>query len=236
MSLLTDLEVSRQYPAREIRVRRGDEALVLGPTLMTDAEAIATAADASKAALKAFMPWAHFPQNELSQLQRLRGVEADYFAGRDLTMGLFREVPGGRRELVVMVGLHPRVPLNPTALEVGYWAPTRFAGQGYTTFAVKLVVTYAFDKLGADRVQVMCDQANAASRRVIEKCGFAFEGVFRNVTPPITPDLVAHGYAATGLCPMYALFPDTFSALPWVAETRASMRYVNLAGYELPQR
>jgi len=234
MSLLADLEVSRMYPAREIRVRRGEEELVLGPTLMTDADAIALAAKESNAELRPFMPWAHFPQNEISQLQRLRTTEADYFAGRELVMGLFREIPGARRELVVMVGLHARVPLNPTALEVGYWAPTKFTKQGFTTFAVKLVVTYAFDKLGADRVQVMCDEANVASRRVIEKCGFALEGVLRNVTPSITPDLVAGGYAATGRHPMYALFPDTFAALPWTEETRAQMRYVNLAGYEVP--
>lgn len=130
-----------------------------------------------------------------------------------------------------MVGLHPRVPLNPSGLEVGYWAPTPHAGRGYTTFAVQCLVLYAFDKLASTRVQVMCDEANTASRRVIEKCGFAFEGVLRNLMVPATPELAAAGYELTGRFPMYALFPDTFDALPWVEAVRAGMRYENLAGH-----
>ncbi|MBK6518477.1 MAG: GNAT family N-acetyltransferase [Polyangiaceae bacterium] len=230
---LKDLPITRAHPARLIRTRYRGEELTLGPTLVTDAEEIADALNASLPELKRFMPFAHVQQTALTQLERLRGAEADYFAGRDLTMGLFRERPSARRELVAMVGLHPRVPLNPRGLELGYWAPTRAAGQGTTTFAAKTAIVYAFDKLGADRVQVMCDEANTRSRRVIEKCGFALEGVLRNLTPEPAPELVANGYVSTGRHPMLALFPDTFAALPWVAEVRAAMRYVNLAGHEV---
>jgi RimJ/RimL family protein N-acetyltransferase len=233
MSSLPELPISRAHPARLIHVRFRGEALVLGPTLMTDAEAIVEGIEASLPELRRFMPWSHLPQTVQGQLERLRGVEADYFAGRELTMGLFRERPGARRELLAMVGLHPRVPLNPRSLEVGYWAPTPHAKKGFTTFGVKCALVYAFDKLGSDRVQVMTDEANAGSRRVIEKCGFAFEGLLRNMTAAPSAALVAGGYVATGRNPMYALFPDTFAALPWVAEVRASMRWVNLAGYEV---
>lgn len=233
MHSLRELPVSRAYPARLIRARFRGEELVLGPTLVTDAEEIAEALNQSLPELKSFMPFAHAPQTALTQLERLRGAEADYFAGRDLVMALFRERPGERRELVTMAGLHPRVPLNPRALELGYWTPTRSAGRGYATFAAQALLVYAFDKLGADRVQVMCDEANAKSRRVIDKCGFALEGTLRNVAAAPSPELTAGGFVSSGRNPMFALFPDTFAAQPWVAEVRGALRYVNLAGHEL---
>jgi RimJ/RimL family protein N-acetyltransferase len=196
---------------------------------MTDAEEIVAAIEASLPELRAFMPWAHAPQTLEGQLERLRVGEAKYFAGEELVMGLFREPT-----MLTMVGLHPRVPLNPRGLEIGYWAPTGHAGKGYTTLAVKIALLYAFDKLGADRVQVGCDQTNLASKRVIEKCGFAFEGVQRNILVAATPELVAAGYRGTAHNPSYALFPDTLEALPWVGELRARLEYENLAGHVVP--
>lgn len=231
---LRELPVSRAHPARALLVQRDGATLELAPTTMADAEEIADAIAASLPELRRFMPWAHVPQTALGQLERLRTVEADHWAGRELTFGLFRARAGGRRELLTMVGLHPRVPLNPLGLEVGYWAPTPHAGQGWTTFAVRCALVYAFDKLGATRVQVSCDEANSGSRRVIEKCGFACEGVLRNILTPATPEQRAAGYATTGRNPLFALFPDTFAALPWVSDLRALIKYINLAGHLLP--
>jgi RimJ/RimL family protein N-acetyltransferase len=230
MDSLDGLEISRAHPARAIHFRQGADALVLRPTLISDAEAITAAATASLAELKRFMPWAHSPPTARDQLERLRKCEADYFSGRELVMGLFRE---GEPDLLTMVGLHPRVPLNPRALEIGYWAPTPHAGQGWTTLAVRVALIYAFDTLGADRVQVLCDEANLKSRRVIDKCGFALEGVLRNVIQAPTPELVRGGYEWTGRSPMFGLFPDTFEALPWVLELRNRLTYENLAGHRV---
>jgi RimJ/RimL family protein N-acetyltransferase len=229
VSTLKDLEVSRLYPARSIHVVRGDRRLVLRPTLTTDAETICAAVLASLPELKPFMPWAHAEHTARTQLDRLRGVEAEYFSGDDMVMGLFREDGA----FLTMVGLHPRTALNPKALEVGYWTPTEHTRRGYATLAAKLAAIYAFDKLGSDRLQVMCDEANTASRRVIEKVGFAFEGTMRNMTSQVTPELIAGGFRGTQRSLMFSLVPETFERLPWVEEVRASMTYVNLGGYEV---
>jgi RimJ/RimL family protein N-acetyltransferase len=227
MSFLRTLPVSRRYPARAIVVSGEREPLVLRPLRMTDAEQIVAAVEASLPELRAFMPWAHAPQTLEGQLERLRLGEAKYWAGEELVMGLF----GGGDVMLTMVGLHPRVPLNPRGLEIGYWAPTAHAGRGFTTLAVKIALLYAFDKLGADRVQVGCDETNLGSKRVIEKCGFAFEGIQRNVLAAATPELVAAGFKGTAHNPSYALFPDTLDALPWVSDLRARLVYENLAGH-----
>lgn len=224
------IPVTRARPARRILVR-GDvgEHWVLRPTLMTDVNAILDGFDASVDEVVAFMPWAHRTQDTLMQLERLRDAEANYFAGRELTMALFRLEDGVER-FACMVGLHPRMPLNPTGLEVGYWTPTPMTRKGITTFAVKLIVTYAFRKLGAERVQAICDEANVASWRVMQKVGMVREGLLRNMTKAPEPELVVGGFVHSGASLMYALTPEDFVSLPWVADIEARMTYENIVG------
>lgn len=235
---LASLPISRKHPARAITVRDpfgpGSPALTLRPTVTTDAEAIARAIDASLPELQRFMPWSHLPQPALSQLDRLKTTEADFLNGRDLVMAFFDPATELHpRDMLAMIGLHARTPLNPAALEIGYWAATPHSGRGLTTLGVKLMTLYAFDKLGSDRVQVMCDEANGASRRVIEKCGFELEGVLRNVTHAPSSDLAEKGFVHSGRNPMFALVPETFAALDWPRELRRRVTYTNFAGYEV---
>ncbi len=226
MNELSSLPISRKFPARRIELESKDHGpLVLRPVCVADAEQVRNDVEASRAELKAFMPWSHKPSTLEEEIARVREGEADYYSGTEMVMGLYK---GG--EMLTMVGLHPRVPLNPQGLEVGYWAPTRNTKRGYTTLGVRLAAIYAFDKLGCDRLQVSHDEANIASRRVIEKCGFEREGVLRHQTAAPTSELIEGGLVWSGRHPFYALFPDTFEAQPWVAELRPRLRYFNIAG------
>jgi RimJ/RimL family protein N-acetyltransferase len=55
----------------------------------------------------------------------------------------------------------------------------RFAGRGYTTEAVQLAVDYLFAARQRHRIQLAIAPANAASRRIADKCGFVLEGTMR---------------------------------------------------------
>ena len=55
----------------------------------------------------------------------------------------------------------------------------RFAGRGYTTEAVQLLVDYLFGAKKQHRIHLVIVPENAASRRVAEKCGFVLEGTVR---------------------------------------------------------
>jgi [ribosomal protein S5]-alanine N-acetyltransferase len=55
----------------------------------------------------------------------------------------------------------------------------RFAGRGYTTEAVQLVVDYLFGAKKFHRIHLVIVPENAASRRIAEKCGFLLEGTVR---------------------------------------------------------
>ena len=60
--------------------------------------------------------------------------------------------------------------------EIGYGILDEFQGQGYATEAVKLALKWAFDNTGVVAVEAESDPDNAASQRVLEKCGFLATG------------------------------------------------------------
>ena len=67
---------------------------------------------------------------------------------------------------------------QPTAPpEIGYWLAVPFWGRGYATEAARAVVDYAFEHLGYEALHAGARVSNAASRRVLEKCGFQWTGV-----------------------------------------------------------
>jgi len=60
---------------------------------------------------------------------------------------------------------------------LGYWMGQAHARQGYMREAILSVVHHAFTVMDLSRVEAACLPENAASRGVLEKCGFKYEGV-----------------------------------------------------------
>lgn len=60
---------------------------------------------------------------------------------------------------------------------LGYWIGQRFVRQGYMREAVTAVVHHAFTVLDLSRIESACLPENIASRGVLEKSGFKYEGV-----------------------------------------------------------
>lgn len=60
---------------------------------------------------------------------------------------------------------------------LGYWMGQTHARQGYMREAVRAVVHHAFTTLDLSRVEAACLPENIASRGVLEKSGFKYEGV-----------------------------------------------------------
>lgn len=60
---------------------------------------------------------------------------------------------------------------------LGYWIGQPYARQGYMRETILAVVHHAFFFMDLSRVEAACLPENAASRGVLEKCGFKYEGV-----------------------------------------------------------
>ena len=78
------------------------------------------------------------------------------------------------------IGLEPdRRREGVASLEMGYSLGEQYWGHGYMTEAARAVMKYAFDELGIVIMSICTGPQNKRSQRVIEKCGFKFEGVQR---------------------------------------------------------
>ena len=60
---------------------------------------------------------------------------------------------------------------------LGYWVGAPHARRGYMREAIQAVCHHAFAALDLSRIEAACLPENAASRGVLEKCGFKYEGV-----------------------------------------------------------
>jgi ribosomal-protein-alanine N-acetyltransferase len=63
------------------------------------------------------------------------------------------------------------------AVTVGYWTGERFARRGYMREALAAARDFSFRQLDVSRVEAACLPENLASRRLLEKCAFKYEGV-----------------------------------------------------------
>ncbi len=63
--------------------------------------------------------------------------------------------------------------------DFGYALARAYWGQGYMTEALRALLGFAFDELGARRVYGECDARNVASARVMEKAGMRREAELR---------------------------------------------------------
>jgi RimJ/RimL family protein N-acetyltransferase len=67
--------------------------------------------------------------------------------------------------------------------EVGYELfSSQYSGKGYMGETLMLFCAYMFSVRPINRIQVNMMEGNLASRRVVEKCGFTYEGTMRRAT------------------------------------------------------
>ena len=129
--------------------------------------------------LDELLPWMDWPEQyktvedseEKTRRNRIRFLERS-----DLLLLLFLK---GTNTLVGGSGLH-RMDWSVPRFEIGYWCRTRFVGSGYITEAVRGITTFAFERLGARRVEIRCDTLNRRSVTVAERAGYRLEGELRN--------------------------------------------------------
>ena len=140
------------------------ERLVLRRSRLEDAEAIS--AYRSLPDVGRYQGWdrtdPEFLRREIEQMSKRAPGDPGWV---QLT-ALERE--GGR--LVGDVGISP-ADGEPTVLKVGYTIDPSVQGRGYATEAVRALVRYAFEVLGAEVVRIYADTDNVASIRVAEKAG-----------------------------------------------------------------
>lgn len=83
------------------------------------------------------------------------------------------------QEAVGGIGLTLHEDVERVAAELGYWLSEQHWGKGIVTAAVVALTDWAFATFPLTRIYAMPYARNTASARVLEKAGFALEGLLR---------------------------------------------------------
>jgi [ribosomal protein S5]-alanine N-acetyltransferase len=70
--------------------------------------------------------------------------------------------------------------LDEAKAEIGYWLTADARGKGIATNAIKLLTEFGFETIGFHRIEALVVESNVASLKVLEKAGYAQEGVLRD--------------------------------------------------------
>lgn len=141
-----------------------------------DGEQVHQAIMNSKEELKPWLPFAQKDQTVEDVEANVREAHYAFLKREDLRLHIFdRET----NEFIGCTGLH-RINWDVPKFEIGYWIDTRYSGQGYITEAVEGVTDFAFNELGAKRVEIQCDAKNLKSRAIPEHLGYTLEGILKN--------------------------------------------------------
>jgi RimJ/RimL family protein N-acetyltransferase len=90
-------------------------------------------------------------------------------AGRQIALTVTRK--GKQGEAIGMIGIHET---RPGHAFMGYWLGSPFHGQGLMSEAAEAMVALAFRASDLETLDAEALVENAGSRRVLEKCGFAY--------------------------------------------------------------
>jgi RimJ/RimL family protein N-acetyltransferase len=152
------------------------ERLLIRSPMPGDGVALNEAVVESLDALRPWMPWAQAAPTVEESEENVRKGRVRFLERSDLWLLLLLK---GTNTIVGGSGLH-RMDWSVPRFEIGYWCRTRFEGQGYISEAVRGITRFAFETLGAERVEIHMDTRNERSRRVAERTGYTLEGTLRN--------------------------------------------------------
>ena len=126
--------------------------------------------------LRPWLPWAtETPSIEDTEINVRKGYTR-FLNREDLWLLLFLK---GTNTCIGGSGLH-RIDWEVPKFEIGYWLRSSYVGQGYMTEAVTDITNFAFDMLGAKRVEIRCDSLNTRSASVAERLNFPLEGILKS--------------------------------------------------------
>jgi len=157
------------------KVRIETERLTLRLPTHGDFRAWSSLRRESEAFLKPWEPtWAD------DHLSRKAFTNRVYWAQRSVSNGTAMPLFIFRRADDVLVGAITldHIKRGPAQSGItGYWMGAPFARQGYMREAIEAVVHHAFSVLDLSRIEAGCLPENTPSRKLLETCGYKYEGV-----------------------------------------------------------
>ncbi|ADN35318.1 GCN5-related N-acetyltransferase [Methanolacinia petrolearia DSM 11571] len=105
----------------------------------------------------------------------IESVSAALYEGRIPESPVFTISSKKNREFAGQCAILP-VEFSPGSYLIGYQIDDKYHGKGFGTEACEFLVYYAFTFTDAYRLNGDTAEGNTASRKIMERCGFEFEG------------------------------------------------------------
>jgi len=118
--------------------------------------------------------WASDHLTRKAFTNRVQWAQRSVTTGSGLPLFMFRKAD---QALIGAITLDNIVRGPSQSGTLGYWVGQSHVRQGYMREAILGVVRYSFESLDLSRIQAACLPENEASRGVLEKTGFKYEGV-----------------------------------------------------------
>ncbi|GLQ70838.1 GNAT family N-acetyltransferase [Vibrio penaeicida] len=149
----------------------------LAPPTIEIAPQMLEAVIESKKELEEYLPWVqHALTLEQATKSAQEAVEKyENFVG-DIRYSIICKESGTLLGAIGLIIRDQSVPF----FEIGYWLRTSAAGKGVITEAVALLETYAFEELGANRIEIKAAESNQRSWMVAVRCGYQLETTMKN--------------------------------------------------------
>jgi RimJ/RimL family protein N-acetyltransferase len=165
-----------------------------------DAAALHATIEVSRDHLRRWLPGFDHQRSLDDIRESIRRSQAQWALREGFSMGLFL-LDG---TLIGDLRLRPTNWQIP-AFDIAYWLRPDATGHGYAAEAVRLLTSFAFERLGARRVAINCNPANTRSASLAQRLGYLLEGRMRNsaIGPNGQPcDLL-----------LFALTPEDYAAV-----------------------
>ncbi|WP_139973596.1 MULTISPECIES: GNAT family N-acetyltransferase [Brucella/Ochrobactrum group] len=164
--------------------RKSNTTVLRGPRIylrepmMSDFSSWASLREQSRAFLAPWEP--SWPDDDLTKSAfryRIRRFQDEISAGTGYPFFVFRNSDNKLVGGITLGNIRRGVGQNGM---IGYWSGQPYAGKGYMTEALSLVIPFAFDQLRLHRIEAACIPHNERSIRLLEKAGFEREGLLRS--------------------------------------------------------
>jgi ribosomal-protein-serine acetyltransferase len=153
----------------ELRV---NDEIILQILKLSDSQIIYEAMDQNRDHLRKWLPFVDMTRSENETLSFVKAIVDDVERRQEVFTIWYNNNFCG------LVGLKDFDYLN-RKVEIGYWLIEKMTGKGIITQSVEKLVTFIFEILEMNRVQIKCGVGNQKSSFIPKRLGFFLEGIER---------------------------------------------------------
>lgn len=153
-----------------------DEEIILKEIELEDADVVYNSVNAQRKYLQEWLPFVEYTRCVVDEKNFINSVLNSEPSVREfVNIILYRNEFAG----LISLKFNKADKLNKKT-EIGYWLSEKFQKRGIINRSCKRLISYAFDELLLNRIQIKIAVNNAKSIKIAERLNFIFEGIERD--------------------------------------------------------